>query len=357
LLVDLIDETPLPNEGVIGEVTLSNPLNAFYMSYEIDRSSGGVFDPADFVTDIWDSLELIPPGSTLTYNGAFSNTSQVVEVNASLLDTRAIVTTIIVGLLEQAPGLAAKSSHEIVSALGDITNIAIILNDEIVSVQGIIEDPLSWQTPQNLLEITNGVLEFLDSPDGQIIILDILNELEVSDPGSVISYLSRWSVVYQVCKYAVDAAIYLGISLYNGSYTNQILIVPSTYSQGMPPVAPRLLNPLGLNAPIQPTFQWNPVPRATSYNLQVDTNSNFSTPLINYWTNNTSYFLSEGLPANTRFYWRVFARNSYGNISQANVASFHTGAINYPPGPIPSADQAGFVLDVTLPDDTTVSPN
>lgn len=355
LLVERTEQTALPGQGVTGKITLNNPLNAFYMSYNIDNHLGGVLDPADLATDVWDTLGLIPPGSELTYNAAFSNTSQTVEVTADLLNSEAIAMTIVVAMLEEIPALAGKSPNEIISAIGDVSEIVLLLDDVITNFQEIIDNPFSWQTPQRLIEIGHGTLDFLTSERGEQIILSTLARLDVTNPSSALAYIQNWVKVYKVSKYAVDAAIYAGISLWSGNHTNRILIVPSTYGAGMPPVTPRLLSPLTLNAPNPPLFHWNPVPRAENYRLQVAISSDFTNPIIDTWLTGTEYQAPNALPDKPTFYWRVYARNAYGNMSEANIASFRITAVDYPPSPVPTSDRATFIADVTLPDGTVVT--
>jgi len=63
------------------------------------------------------------------------------------------------------------------------------------------------------------------------------------------------------------------------------------------------------------TFRWNSVPGAIMYKLQLSTQPNFSTLLINIKVTENSYFYDAYLPNNTAFYWRVrpFYTNSKGD--------------------------------------------
>ncbi len=65
------------------------------------------------------------------------------------------------------------------------------------------------------------------------------------------------------------------------------------------------------NISINPTLSWNSVSSATSYSLQVSTNSSFSSLVVNQsGISGTSY--SVNLNYNTTYYWRVNATNSGG---------------------------------------------
>jgi hypothetical protein len=62
-----------------------------------------------------------------------------------------------------------------------------------------------------------------------------------------------------------------------------------------------------------PTFSWLSVSGATEYNIQVDNNSNFSSPEVNNQkTSSTTYTPSSALAVGT-YYWRVQTKNQYNN--------------------------------------------
>jgi Leucine-rich repeat (LRR) protein len=63
-----------------------------------------------------------------------------------------------------------------------------------------------------------------------------------------------------------------------------------------------------------PTLRWNPVAGAIKYRVQVDNNSDFSSPAINRLLSATSFTLSSVL-SNGTYYWRVNAQDAAGNIS------------------------------------------
>lgn len=73
-----------------------------------------------------------------------------------------------------------------------------------------------------------------------------------------------------------------------------------------------------------PTLSWNASSGATSYALQVSTNSSFSSYVFNQsGLTSTSRQLS-GLINSTTYYWRVSATNSYGTSNFSNIWSFTT---------------------------------
>ena len=72
-----------------------------------------------------------------------------------------------------------------------------------------------------------------------------------------------------------------------------------------------------------PTLDWSNVSGADSYTLQVDNSSSFSSPNVNTSTTSSQRSVS-GLSENTKYYWRVRAKNSCGDGSWSNVRNFTT---------------------------------
>lgn len=62
----------------------------------------------------------------------------------------------------------------------------------------------------------------------------------------------------------------------------------------------------------RPLFDWTNVTGATSYTLQIATNSTFSVPLVNLNMTPSAYQLTSDLPANTLLFWRVRANSVFG---------------------------------------------
>lgn len=96
-----------------------------------------------------------------------------------------------------------------------------------------------------------------------------------------------------------------------------------------PPAAPVLLIPVNGAIGIARNgvlFDWNPVASATSYRIQISTDSTFATTFVNtggltssQYTHNTPQFAY-----NTKYYWRVNATNSGGTGQWSQVWSFTT---------------------------------
>ena len=114
-----------------------------------------------------------------------------------------------------------------------------------------------------------------------------------------------------------------------------------------PPGAFALSSPADntFDVPLTPTLTWTDATGGASYNLQIDDQNTFSSPLVYENTgiaaNTTSFVVPGGVLANgTTYYWRVFAINSAGTTIASNapfsftvvssgalVAGFGTGGV------------------------------
>ena len=102
----------------------------------------------------------------------------------------------------------------------------------------------------------------------------------------------------------------------------------TTASGGSAPAIPTLSSPNNgsTNQSTSPTLSWNASNGASSYTLQVSTNSSFSSYFYNHiGLTGTSQQIS-GLSNSTKYYWRVSATNSYGTSSYSNTWNFTTAS-------------------------------
>jgi beta-lactamase superfamily II metal-dependent hydrolase len=109
-----------------------------------------------------------------------------------------------------------------------------------------------------------------------------------------------------------------------------------TFTTGNPPAAPILLAPAinALTTNPRPTFTWKPVvmPVGTTlenYIIQIDNNSDFSSPEIDEMiTPPTPTFTpASDLTPNTRFYWKVRAMSTAGDVSNWSIVRYFRTAI------------------------------
>ncbi|MBI4727532.1 hypothetical protein HY768_10025 [candidate division TA06 bacterium] len=105
-----------------------------------------------------------------------------------------------------------------------------------------------------------------------------------------------------------------------------------TTSPPPPPAAPTLVSPANgaTGVSTSPTLTWNASTGAVSYNLEVSTNSSFSSFVYqNYCLASDSQAIS-GLDTATVYYWRVSATNTNGTSGWSSVWNFITGKIFTP---------------------------
>lgn len=101
-----------------------------------------------------------------------------------------------------------------------------------------------------------------------------------------------------------------------------------------PASAPTLITPAN-SSTVEVTlsfFDWSDVATATSYDLVVDDNSNYSSPLMDINLEGASEYNYGGGPfaCATTYYWKVRGVNSYGNGSYSSSFIFSTAGLPIP---------------------------
>jgi hypothetical protein len=142
----------------------------------------------------------------------------------------------------------------------------------------------------------------------------ILNDSSVTTTSRAVTGLSNGVVYY----WRVNAKNSGGTSAYFATWSFTIVSVPPT---------PTLLSPANnaTNVPIPATLTWNASSGATSYRLQVSTDSLFSSTLLNDSTlTTTSKSVSNLVDNGTRYYWRVNAKNAGGTSVYSPTWHFNT---------------------------------
>lgn len=119
-----------------------------------------------------------------------------------------------------------------------------------------------------------------------------------------------------------------------------------------PPAVPVLVSPAdsAVNQPINTLLQWNPANGALSYDVELDTTSSFSAPIVSQiGITATSAQLTRLIPQR-RYFWRVRSVNSFGRSAYA-VRSFNTQMPTRPTTPFlitPLDGASGLPLSVNL---------
>ena len=121
-----------------------------------------------------------------------------------------------------------------------------------------------------------------------------------------------------------------------------------------PPDCPALTDPANqaTGVPSNPTLTWNASTGATSYRVQVSTDSSFATTVADQ-TNIVATSVSvTGLATSTMYFWRANATNSAGTSAYSPTWTFTTVAPPPPPNPpvpaTPANGQTGLPTNLTL---------
>jgi uncharacterized protein (TIGR02145 family) len=117
------------------------------------------------------------------------------------------------------------------------------------------------------------------------------------------------------------------------------------------PSAPVLSSPannsVGISIP--PTLHWNACSGASSYNVEVNIDSNFlSSGFSQIGLTTTSYLASPPMSDQTKYYWHVCAVNSYGTSPYSATWNFTTSSGSAPSVPSLSAP-ANNTISINLP--------
>jgi len=135
-----------------------------------------------------------------------------------------------------------------------------------------------------------------------------------------------------------DGTVTMTISNLNGvavdSYTIEIIAASNSITRNINATL-NILNAtfetLNLTSPsnsgtgvaLSPTFTWDEISNASSYDIEIATDSGFSSILVNENVTTNSY-TEASLDQSTTYYWRVKAKNSCGDGNFSSISSFTT---------------------------------
>ena len=118
-----------------------------------------------------------------------------------------------------------------------------------------------------------------------------------------------------------------GTHLFAGTAGSSVWRRPlSDMTATLPPNAPALASPAdgATGLATSPTLAWNALPEAVFYRLQVSSAESFSTMVYDDSTLTITSRQVSGLVHNTKYYWRVRAKNSAGSGAFSDFWSFTT---------------------------------
>lgn len=145
---------------------------------------------------------------------------------------------------------------------------------------------------------------------------------------------------------------YWRVSASNSSGTSLYSTIWSFTTIVAAPPAPTLSSPANNATSVSssPTLTWNTSTGASSYRVQVSTDSGFGTTVVNQAGVSATILPVSGLANNTRYFWRVNATNVGGTSVYSTIWSFTT--IVAPPAPpslmLPGDNASAILLAPTL---------
>jgi len=117
-----------------------------------------------------------------------------------------------------------------------------------------------------------------------------------------------------------------------------------SFRTAVPPPTPDFPNMVSQPQSLRPFFDWDTVTTASSYNLQISTDRNFTMLLADLGVSSPAHILTADLPRGTSLYWRVRSNNQggYGPSAWSVVKSFDTP--NPPSVPMLITPQGGTTV-------------
>ncbi len=146
----------------------------------------------------------------------------------------------------------------------------------------------------------------------------VVNDSTVTGTTRTVGPLTNNTTYY----WRVNAKNSAGTSAYSSTWSfTTVVAAPSAPVLGTP-----ALNATGVAQ--NPTLSWTASAGATTYRLQVSTDSNFATTFLNDSTITGTSRALTGLAANTVYYWRVNAKNAGGTSAYSTRFRFTTTGPN-----------------------------
>lgn len=346
-------ENPSPDSaGVKADLVLENQLDLWVGISLTPSIDGQSIYTTDAIAATFIRSGIMPPGGKFVLKAHFTDTSQYLHVDESQNNDTALL-NLLTPLLSYIGGLQNES--KILLSMARLESS--VLSDiktyyDWHDFFDFINDPLSWKTFDRLQSTAGHVVSFFKAAAGQKLVHDVLTDAGITQLKNIDDALTVLSLLKTIAhSIAYD---YMLVRYGSGSYS----FVPIDSGHILhPPLPPNLISPVNVSTVNNPpTFQWSKRAYTDSYHFDLSTSNSFSTLVYSADTAQSSLTPPLSLAQNTQYFWRVAGRNTAGQGSFSNTAVFIIGDVIYPPGPSPTPEDATFVADVTIPDDTTLNP-
>ncbi|MFH2036335.1 MAG: fibronectin type III domain-containing protein, partial [Candidatus Zixiibacteriota bacterium] len=248
---------------------------------------------------------------------------------------------------EPIPGSPGSSETFTVTGLNDNTTyyFAIKTADEVPNWSGLsniasatTELEITVPAPPILASPSNGAtdvdqpiaFDWSDVSDADSYQIQIDNNSGITSPlKDTVTSLSAFAI----SGLTESLTFYWRVRSHNsagwGSWTSIYNFTTSCTLPGVPVAVSPLNGATRLGLPV--SLNWNDAAGATQYQVQIDDNSNFGTPVIS--TNVAlSEYVASGLDDNQQYYWRIRAGNDCGWSNYTATFSFTTADTTPPAG-------------------------
>jgi len=289
-------------------------------------------------------------GLTNTYNGiTISNSAAAGVLTLSWSGASSI--TISNGLLANlnftyltgtGPVSFNSALSEVINSSGQIISGVVYTNGSVAQaippVAPVLSSPLTGAVNQPVsLALTWGSVPTAQSYRVQVS-TDSLFATTFKDSSGITTTTLNITSLNNSTKYfwRVNAS-YLGLAGNYSTVSNFTTIIAS-------PTVPVLTSPANnsVNQPLTITFNWNSIPIAASYRIQVATDSLFTSLILNDSTVTTNSKTLTGLLNLKKYYWRVNAKNLAGTSAYSIISNFTTITVA-PAAPILTSPSTGSI--------------
>jgi hypothetical protein len=266
-------------------------------SYRVQVATASSFSSTFMVADASNVTNI-----SFLLNGLASNTLYYWRVSAS-----------------NASGTSAWSATRNFRTLNVITVPAIpTLNSPIHTAQQISTNPtLIWNA----------------SPGTTTYHVQLASNISFTTSSIIVDLSGQSGTSRQVNNLIGNTHYYWRVRATNSAGTSDWSAIWNFRTTSATPDPPVLLAPANQaqNISTNPSVSWNATTGATTYNLQVSTNSAFTSPIVNLTGLTATSRQLLALSNNSTFYWRVSATNQAGTGSWSMVWTFSTPTTTPPP--------------------------
>ena len=283
-----------------------------------------------------------PVGSSQTINWVVGATNQA-PVNSQSINILLSTDGGVSFPITLASGAANDGTHTIVVPNNITTQARILVEaaDNIFYNVNTSNFTISASDPTFIVTNTTGVVELCSNSINSVtynISVDFLNNFSETVSFSTSGEPLGSSVSFSPTTINSDGTVTMTVGNLNSVVPDSYLIDITAFSSSITRNINATLNilnatfePLNLTSPannvtdvsLSPTFSWDAISNASSYDIEIATDLEFNSIIVNENITTNSY-TATSLNQSTIYYWRVKAKNSCGEGDFSSVSSFTT---------------------------------